>query len=437
PLLFGLPLKDDMPPSFVKLAMYNRNKSMYDQTPELFPVKNTSSGYILSQTPVIKTVSSNLSFAIQAFDRVTGSNNPNGISSARLFLDEEPFAGFTLDSIGYNETLYINAHIDYKYRFDGGVYLQQLTALPGDNGIAYRKIKDEGTILLQDTFVHNVRIEIKDAYFNTAQLKFGIQYNDSLARSSSNSNSNPGAQRFVPNNVNVVEKPEFEMYLPENSLYDTITAYYFRTNSATPFSVSAMHQLNDASFPLHEDMTIRIKPDKPIPEQWKNKIVIQRSYRGSNSVRKAEWQGNALLKEQWLATKFGDFGVFQAFADTEPPVIDELGKLPINQEDTIDLSKNNSIVFQPTDNFKVIKNFRAELDGKWLCFTNDKKSSWSYIFDEHCPYGSHELKVTVEDLVGNSTSKTWLFKRYPITEPKKKIIMKKGSTKKKAIKRKH
>ncbi|MES1219538.1 MAG: M23 family metallopeptidase, partial [Bacteroidota bacterium] len=263
PLLFGLPLKDDMPPSFVKLAMYNRNKSMYDQTPELFPVKNTSSGYILSQTPVIKTGSSNLSFAIQAFDRVTGSNNPNGISSARLFLDEEPFAGFTLDSIGYNETLYINAHIDYKYRFDGGVYLQQLTALPGDNGIAYRKIKDEGTILLQDTFVHNVRIEIKDAYFNTAQLKFGIQYNDSLARSSSNSNSNPGVQRFVPNNVNVVEKPEFEMYLPENSLYDTITAYYFRTNSATPFSVSAMHQLNDASFPLHEDMTIRIKPDKP------------------------------------------------------------------------------------------------------------------------------------------------------------------------------
>ena len=38
----------------------------------------------------------------------------------------------------YNETDYVNAHVDYKYRYNGGPYLQLLFKLPGDNGRAYR-----------------------------------------------------------------------------------------------------------------------------------------------------------------------------------------------------------------------------------------------------------------------------------------------------------
>jgi hypothetical protein len=36
----------------------------------------------------------------------------------------------------------------------------------------------------------------------------------------------------------------------------------------------------------------------------------------------------------------------------------------------------------------------------------------------------------VEDIVGNTTTKSWWFKRYPYTPPKKKAIHKKGSNKK-------
>src|SRR5258707_612224 len=85
----------------------------------------------------------------------------------------------------------------------------------------------------------------------------------------------------------------------------------------------------------------------------------------------------------------------------------------------------NKIVFTPNDNFAV-RNFRGELDGKWLKFSNDKGRSYVYIFDEQCPYGVHELKVKVEDLVGNVTEKTWWFKRhFYIPPPKKKSIKKK------------
>jgi hypothetical protein len=71
------------------------------------------------------------------------------------------------------------------------------------------------------------------------------------------------------------------------------------------------------------------------------------------------------------------------------------------------------------------RSFRAELDGRWLMFSNDKARSFIYSFDEQCPYGVHELKVRVEDIVGNVTEKTWWFKKYPYTPPPPKKKKKK------------
>ena len=78
-----------------------------------------------------------------------------------------------------------------------------------------------------------------------------------------------------------------------------------------------------------------------------------------------------------------------------------------------------------------MKNFRAELDGQWLRFTNDKSRSYIYKFDERCPDGVHQLKVTIEDIVGNATTKTWWFKKYPYTAPQKENVGKKQVPKRK------
>ena len=57
------------------------------------------------------------------------------------------------------------------------------------------------------------------------------------------------------------------------------------------------------------------------------------------------------------------------------------------------------------------KKVRAELDGKWLRFTNDKGKTFIYYFDEYCLPGDHELKIHVEDEAGNITEKTYTFTR--------------------------
>jgi hypothetical protein len=93
--------------------------------------------------------------------------------------------------------------------------------------------------------------------------------------------------------------------------------------------------------------------------------------------------------------------------------------LPGNR-DTIDLSASRAIVLTPTDNFGVIRSFRAELNGQWLRFTNDKGRSWVYRFDERCPYGTHQLTVKVQDGVGNETTRSWYIKRAPYQPAVKK-----------------
>jgi hypothetical protein len=54
---------------------------------------------------------------------MNNSKSPDGIYAAKLYLDDEPQIQFVLDSIDYDETVYINAHVDYKYRYIGGAWL--------------------------------------------------------------------------------------------------------------------------------------------------------------------------------------------------------------------------------------------------------------------------------------------------------------------------
>ena len=107
----------------------------------------------------------------------------------------------------------------------------------------------------------------------------------------------------------------------------------------------------------------------------------------------------------WYSARFNTFGNFELIADNEAPTISS------NFRENANLSHAGNIVITPKDNNQEIKNFRAELDGKWLLFSNDKGRSFVYDFDEKCQSGNHELTISVEDEAGNQTVKTFHFTR--------------------------
>ena len=384
PLLFKFPIPDAVPPSVTRLAMYDRNKSTYMQAPQLLNIQKTKNS-------IIRVGSNKISFAIGAVDRFTGTPNPNGVYLAKLSVDGNPVSSFTLDQIDYNETRYMNGHIDYPYAAKGGAQLQHISPLPGATEIAYDTYGGDGVVHLQDGEVHDVLIEVQDANFNTTRIEFKVQYDGALTPA-----SYTGSEQFLPNNLNVFERENFQLVTTEKTMYDAVNVVYNVVENQAANSVSQQHSFLSAAIPSHDFITVRILPSQPIAEEWKERVVIRNTSGTKTFVQKATWQ------KGWLMAKFRQFGNYQAFIDNEPPTV---------YLATTNLSKASRIVFTPKDNFNSIKSFRAELDGQWLRFTNDKGKTWIYSFDEKFPRGEHQLKIFVEDEAGNVTTKVWNVRR--------------------------
>ncbi len=193
-----------------------------------------------------------------------------------------------------------------------------------DRSRIYHHLSGDGVIVLNDTSVHTVRIIINDAYLNSSTLEFKLQYDDNLAKLVPP--HVPHAQ-YNPNFVNTLDQDDFELYLPETVLCDTIQPVYSRSETGLKDAVSANHIFCDASIPPGDYFSVRIRPNKSFPSIWGNKVLIKNVYGKRTTVKKAEWQN------EWLAAEFDDFGSYQAFVDVDPPAINAPGR-----GDTIDLS---------------------------------------------------------------------------------------------------
>jgi len=395
PLLFNLPIPDNVPPSILRLYMYDRTKSTYSQTPEHLATKKSNAKYTTTEN-VIPVHSDKISFGISANDKQSGSNNPNGIYEAIIYMDGLPLSAFELDNISYDETRYVNANIDYKTRAAGGPYIQHLSRLPGYPEGVYKDINGDGVIELKDTDVHQIKIVVKDTKENTSVLEFQIK--KALISEKEDSEVSIG-QEFLAGSVNVFENENVQVYLPENTLYDSVSFYHTEKATSGTESYSEIYSILSGLIPAQNFFTVTIRTNKNVPGNLTDKILMKKSWNGKDEVSKASKNGNS------YSAKFNSFGNFQLIADDDPPVINA------DFQDNANISHYRTIVITPKDNNHEIKNFLAELDGKWLRFSNDKGRSFIYIFDEKCGPGKHELKVSVEDEAGNKTERILHFTR--------------------------
>ena len=395
PLFFGFPLQDNTPPKILRMAIYDRNQSTYEQVPKQFAAKaNKSGGYVITPA-IIQTSSPKVSLAITAYDTHDGSSNLNGIAEGQLWVDEQPIIAFRMDGISYDQTRYLNAHIDYKTKKSGGPFLQHLSELPGYTSSIYKKVNGDGVIDLSDMKVHDIRIVVKDAYGNKNQLNTKLQWQGGVQPVV----SAISGKLFQPMMLDVSESGSCEFYLGERCLYDKVHLAA-KELPATSLGVSNVFQIGNPNVPLQEAFLIRLQPSRQLSEIERTHTVMQWYSGTKKEVQKVEWQ------QGWAAARFRDFGYFQLIVDTEPPVI-----VPSGFNDGANLQKASRISFSVKDNLSKTKKVRAELDGSWLRFTNDKGHNYIYRFDEKCPPGEHELKIRAEDEAGNVVERVFRFRR--------------------------
>jgi murein DD-endopeptidase MepM/ murein hydrolase activator NlpD len=392
PLLFGFSIPDNVPPALVRLAVYDRNQSTYEQFPSLHSL--VKKGGIYQPTGTIRVNTDKIVLALQATDQMSGVPNPNGIFSVALFEGNKQLGGFAIDGVGYDETRYLNAHIDYRTKLSGGSYLQYVFPLDGDKLTIYQNKTSEKFIHLKDTLVHHFRLEVKDPYGNKSEARFSLQRSSRI----NSPKSKPG-QLMLPDQINIYETDNIQVMIPEKGIYDSIYFTHSVRAKTASTGFSRIHDLQTYQVPVHNPFTIRLKTDSIIPYPLRDRILIRKVTKSETDVGKAKWELG------WYAASFREFGSFQLISDDIPPQIGIQGVT-----DGANLSKATRIVVTATDNNEAIKNFRAELDGKWLMFSQ-KSRTFTYKIDEHCSPGNHTLKISVEDEAGNSTVKTVRFTR--------------------------
>ncbi|MEO6671370.1 MAG: M23 family metallopeptidase [Ferruginibacter sp.] len=391
PLLFGMPIPDNVPPVVLRLAVYNRDQSTYEQTPKLYALKKVNGVY----KPVGGAINVNfdkVSFAISAYDCFTGSKNPNGIFSAELFDNGKSICGFEMNNISYDETRYLNAHIDYKTRSNGGPFLQHLSRLSGYNDGIYRSTDgSDGIVSIQPNSTHEIKVVVSDVDQNSSTIEFSLQNMNVQHAIPAN---DPG-KMFFPNMFNVFENSNLSFYLPETGVYDYFNFKYKEIPSATGKTI---YQLHNTSVPVQNYFTVRIHDNIAVEDTGH---VVMKRFSGSKTDYK-----KAVYENGWYKSRFREFGNFQLQIDHTPPTI-----TPVGFRDGMHATKLTRIAFVVADNSEEIVSFTATLDGNWLRFSNDKGKVFIYLFDEHCGPGQHELKVVVEDLAGNKVEKVYRFTR--------------------------
>ena len=389
PLLFGFNIPDSVAPIISGLYWYDRRFSTYEPGANGIAVKKAGSIYTAD---VVKVSSPKISFGIKAVDKANQGFNL-GIYNAELLMDGKLMYSFKIDKVHYDDTRYINGCIDYTKFIRDKVGIQHLSALQGMKLQNYSVPDLSGIINLQDEDVHNIEIVVKDVKGNTSRLTAKVQLSNAGIGIASS------GKTVLPDEGKMLTTENAEISFSKNAVYDAVNFNAYETTSANPDAASNSIVLHNPYVPVHDEYTLKIKPNRKLSNTEKDKAVIILDYGSDKDFVKAKWNADR------AEGQFNRLGTAQLVIDNTLPSVS-----PGWNEGA--LISSSSLRLKGKTKVGDIVTFRAELEGKWLRFAR-VKDDFVYIFDEKCPKGSgsHTLKVITTNTGGNTNTQAFAFRR--------------------------
>lgn len=141
----------------------------------------------------------------RGFDLLNGAGNHCGINHVKLYLDEELVYTFDLDLFSFDESRYINEHIDFAYYKQTNKRFEKAYQDFGNQFSAFGESVNRGLLEVKDADIHNFRLELSDGYGNTSTVSGRLQQDmsDPFAVRPPQSNS-PRIKHEVRRNVYVL-----------------------------------------------------------------------------------------------------------------------------------------------------------------------------------------------------------------------------------------
>jgi hypothetical protein len=378
-LLFFNKINDHKNPIIKQLAIYDGEKSIYEQKPQLIAATLNGTQTILANSH-LKIQMNKVFFGVQAADLMELSKGILGIFEMRLYVNDKPAFAWQLNDISYKITRYMNAHADYKTMKQDKKWIQLCRQLPNDKLPIYKSLDNgNGVVDLSDGSIKNIRMEVYDVKGNKAIIKFTIQGLPATNRSVYNPIMKAGKANHFKNKY-------LEINIPKQCLYDDIC---FTTSAHASNSIySYQYQIHANYVPLHEPISISLNPKVTIPTRLAQKIALVKVKNSSEEYAKNGQK--ALLINSKVLCMIKEFGTYEIVIDETAPTIEST----IKNGDCI--SKLKAITFTINEEITSIKKVSATVDGQWLRLVQ-KGGNYTYELDEHFPKGTHKLTINAFD----------------------------------------
>lgn len=388
PLLFFASLPDTKAPKLKQIAVYDGNKSIYEQRPLLLPI---TKGKLAKETIVIP--SSKAFLGLVGDDFMEAASGTLGIYQMNLYVNDQAYFAWQMDNISYDITRYMNALADFKSKKNGGPWIQLCHRLPNDKLPVYKSMNgQDGMLDLSDGTPKKITIEVLDTRNNKSAVTFFLQGNE-------NENASSCAYLMQAAKKNGYEDSYMKFTLAEDDLYDNIC---FST-SAKPSSqtYSYLYQVHRPDVPIHNYFDLILKPKTIIPIELKDKLAVVRQANSGES--KAKGKAGKLVNGN-VVVSIREFGNYEIVVDQKPPNISS----SIKDKQVITSLKR--LTFTAFDETTSVLKYNAIVDGKWLRIAQ-QGNTFYYELDEHFPLGTHTFTFSATDENDNTKTITYQLTR--------------------------
>ncbi|MDD2474792.1 MAG: M23 family metallopeptidase [Dysgonamonadaceae bacterium] len=329
-----------------------------------------------------------IGIGVKAYDKMNGQANIYGVKHIRLFVDEEQIFSSTLEEYSFSETRLLNSFIDFEDWRNNKSFFMKSFIEPG-NTLHFYQAKNRGYIQINEERTYQMRYELEDHFGNTTI------YNFSIEGKLQEIPIKPKCKNYMAwqyNNKYV--DYDFALNIPSGNLYSDFCFTHNNTRTDSTSYYSDIHHVNHTPIPLHKSakMWIKIKNDSLL---LRSKYGIVKLNKTNN---RSSWVGGT-YKHGGLELNISELGDSYAISiDTIAPNI-----VPLNPQTW---KQNGRIRIRLSDDKSGLSYFRGTIDGQYVLFEHDSKSSiYTYTFNRErlSELPIKNFKFIAKDGVGNES----------------------------------
>jgi hypothetical protein len=298
-----------------------------------------------------------------------------------LNVDGEEVYHSIMDGFLFDHSRCLNSYVDWTEWIERNSFYMKSFTDPG-NYLGVNRSERNGVIHIDREKVYHLEYVLKDVYGNKSVFGFTIT----------------GVKTAIPalpktsvsfryDKDNVYMGKGIHLRVPEKNLYTDLS---FNVDTVANYSAYAPLYVIGTRLPLHSycPITLTISKDT-YPD--KSKYGVVQVYKNRKT-----WLGGEYRSGK-INTKIRELGSFSIQIDTVPPVI-----TPVNETKW---TANKRITFKISDSLSGVSSYRGTLNGKFVLFELDGKSSSLFcVYDSgRMKAGSQTLRLVVKDEAGNQS----------------------------------